>query len=230
MNLDTSNKRLTVWIGKFPKYISDIILNSKSKLNIGHLSIDKNDKLATVDIKIDLSEQLKMHDIPTEHTIEIKDKDLKMYVIKNDLNKLYVEGFINKECFIKPIINSKYLEYKKLQMKNKNEENSVKIMDYFSEIRKGEKYGSLRELEILAKKRKTMLQEKKRERLDSQDVLEMIFNAFEQHDLWTVKDLADFTGQPVAYIQKLINEICVLNKKDHKSSYELKPEYKQSNM
>ncbi|KAI5173208.1 transcription initiation factor TFIIF subunit beta [Pancytospora epiphaga] len=81
---------------------------------------------------------------------------------------------------------------------------------------------------MMARNRKIMLQEKKRERLDSQDVYDMIFNAYEKRPLWTVKDLADFTGQPTAYIQELIADICVLNKKDHRHAYELKPEYKDN--
>lgn len=139
-----------------------------------------------------------------------------------------IQGVINKECFIRPVINEKYLEYKKaMQSLAEQNESTVKMIDYFAEVRKGEKYGSLKEMDILARKRKKQLQDKKRERLDKQDVIDIIFNAFEKHEFWTVRDLADFSGQPVAYIQELVSEICVLNKKDHRNTYELKPEYKQ---
>ena len=55
----------------------------------------------------------------------------------------------------------------------------------------------------------------------------MVFKAFEKYSSWTVKDLADFCGQPVAFIQEIVSDICVLNKKDLKNMYELRPEYRQ---
>lgn len=228
MNMDFNNKKVTVWIAKLPKYITSIILDSNKKLNIGKLLVDKNEKDNSIDIKINLSKDIKAFNIPIDHVVEIKNKEKKLYLIKNAGDKYSIEGMANKECLIKPVINAMYLEYKKNKIKNNDTKKTIKIFDYFSEVKKGERYGLLKEVDILAKKRKIMLQEKKRERLDRKYVLDMIFNAFEQHEFWTVKDLADFTGQPVAYIQELITEICVLNKADHKNSYELKPEYKQT--
>lgn len=139
-----------------------------------------------------------------------------------------VEGLINKECFVRPVINAEYLQFKRKQ-KNQQEstEEKVKVIDYFSEVKRSAKYSALKEMDLLARKRKLMLQGKKRERLEKSDVMEIVFNAFEKHSFWTVKDLADFSGQPIAYIQEIVNEICVMNKKDHKNTYELKPEYKQ---
>ncbi|XP_077301486.1 general transcription factor IIF subunit 2-like [Arctopsyche grandis] len=128
-----------------------------------------------------------------------------MYLISNDKKKMYIEGTVNKECFVQPVVNAEYLKFKRSLKETENEK--VKVLDYFAEVKRNGKYSSLREMEVLAKKRKQMLQEKKRERLEREDVLEILFNAFEKHDLWTVRDLADFSGQPVAYIQELVNEV-----------------------
>lgn len=226
MDINTTNKKLTVWVAKFPQYIAERILSADGEMLIGTLSINK--EANSVKVRINLSDALLSDGIPTDYIIDIKDKDKPIFVVRNDDSQMVVEGCVNKECFVRPVMNVQYMEFKRRQAMASEEKSSVRMIDYFYEIRKGEKYGSLREMDALSRKRKLMLQEKKRERLDSQDVLDMIFSAFEQRDLWTVKDLADFTGQPIAYIQELVSEIGVLNKRDHKNSYELKPEYKQS--
>lgn len=229
MKINTANKKLTVWIAKVPKYLGEKIMGCRGETTIGTLSIDRAPENAGAVVRVCLSDAFQKMNIPVDHLIDIKEREQRMYIVSSGGDQMVVEGHVNKECFIRPVINERYLEHKRrLQASQNRGETATKIIDYFTEVRKGEKYGSLKEIDILARKRKIMLQEKKRERLDSQDVYDMIFNAYEQRELWTVKDLADFTGQPVAYIQELVAEVCVLNKKDHKNSYELKPEYKNN--
>ncbi|ORD92990.1 T2FB [Enterospora canceri] len=100
------------------------------------------------------------------------------------------------------------------------------MINHFEQLKRGEKYTGLKEMEAHARKKKRQLQEKKRERLDKSDAIDVLFKAFEKHGAWTVKDLADFTGQPVAYIQEIIGEIAVLDKKDYKNTYILKKQFK----
>ncbi|KAI4292591.1 transcription initiation factor TFIIF subunit beta [Pancytospora philotis] len=226
MRLDTANKGHTMWIAKMPKYLAEKIMLAADELTVGTLSIDRGPSSTTFGIQ--LADCFGEMAIPIEHIIDVRDRKQSMYIVKDTPDGFTVEGNVNKECFIRPVTNQRYLEYKRAQRVAEENAESVKVIDYFSEIRRGERYGSYREIDAQARKRKQMLQDKKRERLDKQDVYNMIFNAYERRELWTVKDLADYTGQPVAYIQELISDICVLNKKDHKNSYELKPEYKNN--
>ncbi|ELA40949.1 uncharacterized protein VICG_02038 [Vittaforma corneae ATCC 50505] len=234
MRLNSEKKKLSVWLTKVPKYLGEQILKLRKGSVVGTLSVGRSSPAETPALQIKLSNALLDTGIPTEHIIEIKDKGKCMYLASHcrdnaELNEetMDVEGIINKECFIRPVLNSEYLQYKR-RMKNAEEstEEKVKVIDYFAEVKRSAKYSTLKEMDILARKRKQMLQDKKRERLEKTDVMEIVFNAFEKHKRWTVRDLADFSGQPVAYIQEIVNEICVLNKKDHKNTYELKPEYK----
>lgn len=228
MKVDTEKKKLTVWLAKMPKYLGEKILKLQPGAKIGHLLINRATNASSASINIKLADIFKSSLIPTEHIIDIKEKANGMYLINSSKESMAIEGIVNKECHIRPVINSEYLEYKRmLKARQEGNENQVRVIDYFSEIKRTSKYSSIREMELLARKRKEMLQNKKRERLEKEDVLEIVFNAFEKHEFWTVRDLADFSGQPVAYIQEIVSEICVLNKKDHKNSYELKPEYKQ---
>lgn len=232
MFLGTNKKNLTIWIAKLPKYLGELILKGNKRGVVGRLKVCRATNSNTADVQIELSHELVSAGIPRIHLIDIKSRNDGMYIVDappliDGDGPINVLGCVNKECIIRPEINEEYLRFKR----NKNiadEQNrtTTQVINYFTEIRKGEKYGSLKELELLAKKRKMQLQAKKRERLESDDVFNMIFRAFEQREQWTIKDLADFTGQPMAYIQELIADICVLNKKDHRNAYELKPEYR----
>lgn len=234
MHLNSEKKKLSVWLTKVPKYLGEQILKLRKGSVVGTLNVERSSLAEVPALKIKLSNALLGTGIPTEHIIEIKDKEKPMYLVSHSkdgavLNEgaMEVEGIINKECFIRPVINSEYLQYKRrMKSTEQSTEERVKVIDYFAEVKRNAKYSTLKEMEMLARKRKQMLQDKKRERLEKADVMEIVFNAFEKHERWTVRDLADFSGQPVAYIQEIVNEICVLNKKDHKNTYELKPEYK----
>ena len=147
-----------------------------------------------------------------------------MCVLTSTSSTSDLDGIIDSEFVITPIINKNYMQFKK-QQSNKILHNT-EVIDCMNEGLRIEKIGNLREMEYLARKRKQMLISKKRERLDKKDVLDIVFNAFEKYNSWTVKDLADFTGQPLAFIQEIVNEICDVDKKEHKNSYTLKDEYK----
>ncbi|XP_010283573.1 PREDICTED: uncharacterized protein LOC104619397 [Phaethon lepturus] len=67
----------------------------------------------------------------------------------------------------------------------------------------------------------------KRARADKQQVLDMLFSAFEKHQYYNIKDLVDITKQPVIYLKEILREIGIYNVKGtHKNTWELKPEYR----
>uniref|UniRef100_A0A8C5QBZ3 General transcription factor IIF subunit 2 n=1 Tax=Leptobrachium leishanense TaxID=445787 RepID=A0A8C5QBZ3_9ANUR len=67
----------------------------------------------------------------------------------------------------------------------------------------------------------------KRARADRQQVLDMLFSAFEKHQYYNIKDLVDITKQPVTYLKEILRDIGIYNVKGtHKNTWELKPEYR----
>ncbi|KAJ3158116.1 hypothetical protein HDU86_003068 [Geranomyces michiganensis] len=72
-------------------------------------------------------------------------------------------------------------------------------------------------------------QQDKKERLDKQDLINLIFTAFEKYAHWNFKGLADRTQQPLAWLKEVLNEVAVLNRRGpYVGLYELKPEFKGS--
>ena len=67
----------------------------------------------------------------------------------------------------------------------------------------------------------------KRVKADKDQVLTLLFAAFEKHQYYNIKDLVDITMQPVVYLKEILNEIGVRNVKGpHKNTWELKEEYR----
>ena len=69
--------------------------------------------------------------------------------------------------------------------------------------------------------------EGKKARDDKDHVTNMLFNAFEKHQYYNIKDLVKITSQPISYLKEILKEVCDYNMKNpHKNMWELKKEYR----
>ncbi|KAM6970559.1 general transcription factor IIF subunit 2b [Aplochiton taeniatus] len=139
-------------------------------------------------------------------------------------DKLSLEGMVVQRAECRPAVNESYMKLKKLQM-----EESVKPQRLSQRLDKAvtnnfkpvSNHGINMEYE---KKKKC---EGRMVRAEKQVVTDMLFAAFEQHQYYNIKDLVDITKQPVTYLKEILRGIGVYNAKgSHKSTWELKPEYR----
>jgi transcription initiation factor TFIIF subunit beta len=69
--------------------------------------------------------------------------------------------------------------------------------------------------------------EGKKARYDKNAVMDILFNAFEKHQYYNIRDLVKITRQPIFYLKKILKEVCDYNMKNpHKNMWELKKEYR----
>lgn len=175
-----------------------------------------------------LSEQFGPQNFPREWILAPLEEKTGMFTFVQKPHGAFIDGIVTDEVYIKPKITPEYLKYKKNRMAVIDVKKDVKALDSMKEGIRMEKYGA-NDYDSMARKRKKMFMEKKRERLDQSEVMDILFRAFEEYPYWSIKDLADRSGQPQAYIQELLAKIAVLNKKTQRNMYELKPEYKNNN-
>ena len=58
-------------------------------------------------------------------------------------------------------------------------------------------------------------------------VQEILFALFEKHQFYNIKDLAQETRQPMAYLKQILKEVCNYSvKPPNRNMWELKPEYR----
>ncbi|KAJ3261404.1 hypothetical protein HK103_006012 [Boothiomyces macroporosus] len=66
----------------------------------------------------------------------------------------------------------------------------------------------------------------KKERMEKDALLDIVFKMYEEKQYYSFKQLADRTNQPHQYLKEILAEVCVLNKKgEHAGYYELNPDY-----
>eukprot|EP00794_Sanderia_malayensis_P010808 gene10808-11962_t len=238
--VDCTGLSRSIWLVKVPKYVSETWAKADSSGIVGSLKIDKGhgkqvnfeladhlSKLGSIDgVPLPRDHKLLMSDMSqsmavfSEATSESKEKG-----VADSDTQFAFEGKIVKRADCRPIENPGYLSLKKnairlaVQPKRKTQQITGLVpATNFKPVR-DHKFNIERE-----KKRKD---EGKRARAEREEVLEMLYSAFEKHQYYGLKDLVKLTQQPVVYLKSILKDICVYNiKAPHKNTYELKPEYR----
>lgn len=213
MFVDTRKKDVSIWLVKFPSFLSERIRNS-DEIDIGELEITPGDNNTPPTTRFCIRN---MPDLPQQYELTFTNIASPLYVL--DGSK--VEGRVTRECRVQPVLNAEYFAFQRARSAALNRARTTQVIDFRDKVRT-----SASEIDSLARKRRRNIVENKRERLERSEAIDLIFKAFEKNKMWTVRDLSDFTGQPVAYVQELVDEVCVLNKTDYRNLYELKPEFK----
>ena len=228
MIIDAEKKNISVWLVKLPSFLVARILEMKEESEVGEILVGAPSEDSPATIQFKLSPELLEEGFPSDYTLNFTNKSERIYLFRESAG-FRIEGYINKEIFINPELNETYFAFTRNRARSEGSQSSTKVINYMREGIQCERFGSVSELEYLDRKRRKIRQAKKRVRLEKSDIIDILFKAFEKRDAWTIRDLADFTGQPVAFIQKIVPRICTMNKRDYKNLYELKPEYRSTN-
>ncbi|KAK3543785.1 hypothetical protein QTP70_027193 [Hemibagrus guttatus] len=147
-----------------------------------------------------------------------------MEVVGGNKNQVTLEGMVVQRAECRPAVSESYMKLKKLQI-----EESKKPLRLSQQLEKAitTNYKPVSNHTYNVEYEKKKKEDGKRARADKQKVLEMLFSAFEKHQYYNIKDLVEITKQPVIYLKEILREIGVYNPRGpHKSTWELKPEYR----
>ncbi|GFT32445.1 general transcription factor IIF subunit 2 [Nephila pilipes] len=237
-DLDCSNASRGVWLVKVPKYISSLWEKSQPLSEAGRLKITRNG--GKTDITFSLSDDMLKNtdgsvktDLPKEHRFVISNiahQTLAVFGYENEENgndskpgKLVLGGHVLQKGECRPLADKRYMDLKRdMILKASQPERQVKQLSKavtsFKPI-SDHKHNIEYEQKKKAEGRKA--------RDDKDKVMDMLFAAFEKHQYYNIKDLEKITKQPVPYLKEILKEICNYNAKNpHKSTWELKPEYR----
>ncbi|CAG5857993.1 unnamed protein product [Menidia menidia] len=140
------------------------------------------------------------------------------------LDKLALEGMVVQRAECRPAVSESYMKLKRLQIEESSK--PVRLSQQLSKpVTSNYKPVAIHDYNREYEKRKK--EEGKRARATKQQVLDMLFSAFEKHQYYNIKDLVDITKQPVIYLKEILRDIGIYNVKGtHKNTWELKPEYR----
>jgi transcription initiation factor TFIIF subunit beta len=142
---------------------------------------------------------------------------------RTDKDKIYMEGKIVEKLECRPYADKAYMTMKARSIKIASmPKQSVKQLD--SVVTNFKPISDHKHNIDYDKKKKS---EGKKSRTDKNAVMDILFNAFEKHQYYNIKDLVTITSQPISYLKEILKEICEYSvRAPHKNTWHLKPEYR----
>ncbi|NXK38123.1 T2FB factor, partial [Scytalopus superciliaris] len=217
-----------------PKYLSQQWNKASGRGEVGKLRIVKNQ--GRTEVSFTLNEELaSINDIggkpasvsaPREHPFLLQSVGGQTLTVftETPVDKLALEGIVVQRAECRPAASENYMKLKRLQI-----EESSKPLRLSQQLDKAvtTNYKPVANHQYNIEYEKKKKEDGKRARADKQQVLDMLFSAFEKHQYYNIKDLVDITKQPVIYLKEILREIGIYNVKGtHKNTWELKPEYR----
>uniref|UniRef100_A0A3P9I436 General transcription factor IIF subunit 2 n=1 Tax=Oryzias latipes TaxID=8090 RepID=A0A3P9I436_ORYLA len=215
-----------VWLVKVPKYLAQQWAKATGRGEVGKLRIRN---LGKPEVSFTLNEELtiiegiedKTVSAPRDHPFTMQSVGGQMLAVftESSSDKIALEGVVVQRAECRPAVSESYMKLKRLQI-----EESSKPSRLSQQLSKPvTNYKPVANHEYNQHVHKIC----KRARADKQQVLEMLFSAFEKHQYYNIKDLVDITKQPVIYLKEILRDIGIYNVKGtHKNTWELKPEYR----
>ncbi|NXL89205.1 T2FB factor, partial [Alectura lathami] len=217
-----------------PKYLSQQWNKASGRGEVGKLRITKNQ--GRTEVSFTLNEELAcISDIggkpasvsaPREHPFVLQSVGGQTLTVftESSADKLAMEGVVVQRAECRPAASENYMKLKRFQI-----EESSKPVRLSQQLDKAvtTNYKPVANHQYNIEYEKKKKEDGKRARADKQQVLDMLFSAFEKHQYYNIKDLVDITKQPVIYLKEILREIGIYNVKGtHKNTWELKPEYR----
>ncbi|XP_056870494.1 general transcription factor IIF subunit 2-like isoform X2 [Takifugu flavidus] len=233
MDLTGAKQNTGVWLVKVPKYLSQQWEKATGRGEVGKLQICKKGSQGKPEVSFNLNEELtvieglekKTVSAPHEHKFTMQSVGGQILAVFTETtsDKLALEGMVVQRADCRPAVNENYMRLKRLQIEESSKPTrlSQQIQNPVTNYKPVANHSYNLEYE---KKKK---EEGKRARADKQQVLDMLFSAFEKHQYYNIKDLVDITKQPVIYLKEILRDIGHYNiKGTHKNTWELRPEYR----
>ncbi|XP_041806339.1 general transcription factor IIF subunit 2-like [Chelmon rostratus] len=234
VNLSGVKQSKGVWLVKVPKYLSQQWDKASEKGEVGKISFGK--KQGKTEVCFNLNEELSALNAVGEKDASLqvpRDHPFTMHTVggqtmavfsQSDTDEISLEGMVVHRAECRPVVSDNYMKLKKLQIKDSTKSPRLSqqleraITTVFKPV-------ANHDFNVVYDKKKKL--EGKMVRAERQVVLDMLFSAFEKHQYYNIKDLVDITKQPVTYLKEIMKEIGTYNNKGaHKSTWELKPEYR----
>merc|ERR1712123_84428 len=208
-DVDCTNSEAKLWLVKVPKYLGQKWLDSNTP-EVGKLSINR--KGGRVEVTFKLNEHLAKSGDPSR----AKDDS------EREVRK--VEGSIVQSAVCRPSgMNAAYNNLKRSSFRAAQRNDRKVVL-----LGKNEMPHSIRPRERHEERQqKTNTLEGRKNRIEPEKLKEWLFELFEKHQYYSLKDLGEITKQPMAFLKEMLREIAVyISKASSKNMWELKPEYR----
>uniref|UniRef100_A0AC11EAE7 Uncharacterized protein n=11 Tax=Ovis TaxID=9935 RepID=A0AC11EAE7_SHEEP len=234
LNLEGIQQNQRMWLVKVPKYLSQQWSEASGSGEVGKLKIATNQGKSEIsftlnkeltDIRGTDGQPAPVH-APTEHQFLLQtDRGQVLTVLTEHApDQFSLQGTVVHRGECRPAPSENYMRLKRMQIEGASKPART-VQKLEKVVTTNYKPVANHQYNIEYEKRKK--ETGKRVKADKDQVLTLLFAAFEKHQYYNIKDLVGITMQPVVYLKEILNEIGVRNVKGpHKNTWELKEEYR----
>ncbi|CAO3644625.1 unnamed protein product [Cunninghamella echinulata] len=227
-NIDTK-----IWLVKVPKFLAakwrDI---DEDNVNLGSVRIYSHPPPGKSSaISLILPEEVK--DIPKEYTIKITPGEVNNRYIftENENGGRVIQGKVHHDCTATP---SEFSDYRNIVRKRVADaempQRTVQVLGQDNQpVFVPGASSSLQNdgFSDFVPSKKTKVDKEKATRMPRNELMDVLFAAFDKYPYWSFKGILEHTNQPTQYLKEVLTEICILNKRGpYAGNYQLKPEFK----
>ncbi|GAA5816495.1 hypothetical protein MFLAVUS_010024 [Mucor flavus] len=224
-----------VWLVKVPSFLANKWKDiDEDNLNLGSVRIyNRPPPGRTSAISLVLPEE-PGSSVPREYNISILPGEVQnKFVFSEDQNGVKsISGTVHHECAATP---TEFRSYRDIMRKRVLDagtpQRSVQVLGQNNQpvfvpgASSSMPNSSFSDF-VTTKKRK--IDKEKATRMPRNELMDLLFAAFDKFPYWSFKGIVEHTNQPNQYLKEVLAEICILNKRGpYAGNYQLKPEYKQ---
>lgn len=239
-DIDLKDLDNEAWLIKLPAYLFDKWADVK----------DDNTELAKVQFFVDsrgigsqppkksykfILSNIDIHENePKEYDLEVIDEnvaDTYLFYQNRDNDDVAMAATAKQNFIVKPTLGVDYsrkLRQRTLQAAQPRR--GIKIIgdneNRGAYVPPGASTAAVQKFGNLVQKKPKVPIDQKTTRMPKNELIDLLFGAFEKYAYWTLRGLKDYAKQPESYLKDVLNEIAILDKRGpYNNCYHLKPEY-----
>ncbi|CAG8606078.1 7206_t:CDS:10, partial [Ambispora gerdemannii] len=238
-DLDIKNLSTKAWLVKLPTFLakkwSEI---EQEDVDLGCVRIHDPGKIELI-----LSDNKIYADMPREYDLEITNTDVKdsySFFLKRDENGMEtgpvaMQATVHHNCHIKPYASDEYRQkVRQRTIEAAQPKRTVRVMNPDQNrgayVPPGLQVSPADNFGKLVQKKPKIPMEQKTTRMPENELIDLLFQAFEEYAYWTLRGLKDYVKQPESYLKEILTRIAILDKRGpYNNCYHLKSEYKREN-
>ncbi|KAI8070688.1 transcription initiation factor IIF, beta subunit-domain-containing protein [Gongronella butleri] len=225
LNLDSMNTK--IWLVKVPKFLAAKWSNMEQEdVNLGSVRIYSHT------ISLILPEDTQ-EDIPKEYSVRISPEEVQNRYIftQTEHGRRFMRGKVHHDCTATPAQFGTYRSIMRKRVADADEpQRSVRVLNQDSQpvfVPGASSNIPSSNFFDFVEPKKRKADKEKATRMPRNELMDMLFVAFDRYPYWSFKGILEHTRQPAQYLKEVLNEICVLNKRGpYAGNYQLKPEFK----
>lgn len=235
LRLDQADNK--VWLVKVPKFLAETWKNiDQDNVHLGSLRIYKDAQPPgkSARISLVLPENTMTSHIPKEYSISLLSAEVQnKFVFSQTEHGKTINGTVHHECVAVPTEANAYRNIMRKRVREAGtpqrttqvlgQNNQPVFVPGASSAVPSSDFSDF----VTSKKPKTDNKEKAT-RMPRNELMDLLFAAFDRYPYWSFKGILEETKQPSQYLKEILSEICILNKRGpYAGNYQLKQEYKQ---